>query len=143
MKNLSLFKSVQYQSAKTVSTGTLNTKLKRSLLVAGLFSLVGCSNIPYAIIDGSRSKVTDVNSSNVIITGIDGQMHFDMDATKNIEPGVHTIRLSSTRLSRRSGRQSHREIQIDAKPCKRYVVAAKHDGDKRFSHNFGKWNSYV
>ncbi|MCW9016400.1 MAG: hypothetical protein OQJ89_05510 [Kangiellaceae bacterium] len=134
MKQLSVNKKQLTSKARINSEQTISSVLKLSLLVGGLFSVVGCSNIPYAIIDGSRSKITDVDSHNVMITGIDGRMYFDSDTVKNIEPGEHTIRLASTRINARGMLLSYKDIKLDAEPCKRYVVAAKHDKNKRFSN---------
>lgn len=134
MKQLSLTKQ-QFSNKETTRLNlTFRSALKLSLLVGGLFSVVGCSNIPYAIIDGSRSKVTDIDSQNVMITGIDGRMYFDSYFVRNIEPGEHTIRLTSTRINSKGKLLSHKNIKLDAKPCKRYVVAAKHDKNKRFTN---------
>ena len=114
----------------------LGSVVKLGLFIGTLTSVVGCSNVPYAIIDGSQSKVTDVDSHNLLVTGIDGKMYFDSATVKNVEPGERTIRLASTRISARGKRVSYKDIKLDAKPCKRYVVAAKHDKNKRFTNRY-------
>ena len=58
-------------------------KISSLIIVLSIF-LSGCATKPYAIIDGSRSKVTDQHSYDVIISGIDGKMYFGENKTKNV-----------------------------------------------------------
>jgi hypothetical protein len=109
-------------------------KRKLSLVIMAIV-LSGCTSKPYAIIDGSKSKRADQYSSDVVITGIDGQMIFDGRKIRNLEPGSHYVQLTSVKTDRQ-GRESYRPWAFNAEACKRYVVAAKHDPKKKFSSRY-------
>ena len=97
--------------------------------------IVGCSSKPYAIIDGSQSKITDDNSHDIVITGVDGKMLFDGMKTRKIDPGFHYTQLTSVKSGRR-GDVTYQPWSLNAEPCKRYVIAAKHSKDKKFSNKY-------
>jgi len=110
--------------------------MKKFISAASLIVILGgCASGPYAIIDGSKSKRADQYSSDVVITGIDGQMIFDGRKVRNVEPGSHYVQLTSVRTDRQ-GRESYRPWAFNAEACKRYVVAAKHDPNKKFSSRY-------
>jgi hypothetical protein len=109
--------------------------MKPAILTMFASLLFGCSSVPYAIIDGSRASKTDNLSYNVIVTGVDGKLTFFDEPTKNIKPGTHTIRVTTTKPGKPTMKDSKTWL-LDAKPCKRYVVAAKHDENKRFSNKY-------
>ncbi|ACV25532.1 hypothetical protein [Kangiella koreensis] len=106
-----------------------------SLLMTIAILLSGCATGPYAIIDGSQSKITAKNSYDVIITGINGKMYFNGQKIKNIDVGPHYVQLTSTKAGSR-GDISYQSWYFNAEPCKRYVVVANHDKDKQFSNNY-------
>ena len=106
-----------------------------SLALVLTILLSGCKTAPYAIIDGSQSKVTDQHSYDVIISGVDGKMYFGANKTKNVEPGSHYVRLTSTKQSRR-GDVTYQPWYFNAEACKRYIVAAKHSDNKKFSNKY-------
>ena len=111
------------------------------LILVGFFVtlLVGCSGIPYAVIDGSRAKITDVNTYPVYISGIDGKLYFERHFVRNIEPGKHQVRLTTTKPAKSGGSMKESiTIEIDFKPCKRYLIQARHDKNKQFSNRYWK-----
>ena len=114
--------------------------MKKLICLAPLFLLAACASGPYAIIDGSRSDITDANSHDVMITGIDGQMYFEGLEIRNVAPGPHYLQLASTRLSHR-GAPTYETLVLDAKPCTRYLVAAKHDTTLEFDNR--DWVAHV
>lgn len=98
----------------------MNNKI---LLVVTLL-LGGCATGPYAIIDGTQSKVSDENNFDVTIISIDGKMNFG-EKRKNIKPGFHYINVLTTK----NIRGKSKEVQmfpVDAKECMRYEVSAQH-----------------
>lgn len=110
--------------------------MKLSNLVTILIVLLsGCKSAPYAIIDGSRSKPTDQYSHDVIISGIDGQKYFGNVKSERVKPGPHYIELTSTKQEGR-GEVTYKPWYFKAEPCKRYIVAAKHSEDKKFSNKY-------
>lgn len=105
--------------------------MKKLMFFAPLALLTACASGPYAIIDGSRSDITDANSHDVVITGIDGQMYFQGLKIRNVDPGPHYIQLASTKVDRQ-GNPTYNTFILDAKPCTRYLVAAKHGSTLEF-----------
>ncbi|MDO6694837.1 hypothetical protein Q4574_16185 [Aliiglaciecola sp. 3_MG-2023] len=103
-------------------------KFKKCLvcwLFVGLTLLSGCASTPYAIIDGTRSKASDLDNYDVTIVSIDGKMEVGKQV-ENIEPGFHYINLATTKKVR-SKVTEFRMFPLDAKECMRYVVTAQHD----------------
>lgn len=98
--------------------------MKLPLIISCLI-LAGCKSTPYAMIDGSQSKVSDANNYNVEIVAIDGAFQSGK-LTKNIKPGYHTIHLSTTGPLRSRKAMSTLVYPLVAKECMRYVVTAQH-----------------
>ena len=97
----------------------MNKKFLLSALLLG-----GCANSPYAVIDGTQSKISDLNNYNVKIVSIDGKMQFGKHK-KNVKPGFHYINVVTTKKIR----SKSTEVQmfpVNAKECMRYVVSAQH-----------------
>lgn len=105
--------------------------MKKLTILAPLALLSACASGPYAIIDGSRSDITDDNNYDVVITGIDGQMYFQGLKIRNVEPGPHYIQLASTKVDRQ-GNPTYNTFILDAKPCTRYLVSAQHESTLEF-----------
>lgn len=122
------------QSSASLS-GMRRVVLKPVLMALAASFLGACSNIPYAIIDGSRSNIADTSSYNIKVTGIDGKLTFLDETVKTIKPGTHRIRLTTTKPSRPTMKDSKTWL-LEALPCKRYIVAAKHDRNKRFTNKY-------
>lgn len=94
-------------------------------LIISCFFLAGCQSTPYAMIDGSQSKVSDADNYNVEIVAIDGAFQTGK-LTKNIKPGYHTVHLSTTGPLRSKKATSTLVYPLLAKECMRYVVSAQH-----------------
>jgi len=100
--------------------------------------LSGCATDPYSIIEGGRSSMTDRNSYDVIISGVDGKKYFKNEKMKYVDPGPHRVELTSTKLDR-GGDVTYKTWYFKAEPCKRYVVAARHSKNQQFSNEY--WES--
>ncbi len=110
--------------------------MKPSIFTAIILLIISrCASKPYAIIDGSKSRAADSYSYDIVITGVDGKMLLDGLKVRNVEPGPHTFQLITTKKDK-YGDYTYQLITIDTEPCKRYVIAAKHDRDKKFSNKF-------
>lgn len=94
-------------------------------LIISCFVLAGCQSTPYAMIDGSQSKISDADNYNVEIIAIDGAFQSGK-LTKNIKPGYHTVHLSTTGPLRSKKASSTLVYPLLAKECMRYVVSAQH-----------------
>ncbi|MCL1103141.1 hypothetical protein [Shewanella saliphila] len=94
-------------------------------LIIGCLILAGCKSTPYAMIDGSQSKVSDADNYDVEIIAIDGAFQSGK-LTKNIKPGYHTVHLSTTGPLRSRKATSTLVYPLVAKECMRYVVSAQH-----------------
>ncbi len=106
---------------------------KLSSIFIPVILLSGCATDPYSIIEGGRSSMTDRNSYDVIISGVDGKKYFKNEKTKYVDPGPHRVELTSTKLDR-GGDVTYKSWYFKAEPCKRYVVAAKHSKNQQFSN---------
>ncbi|MGI2104224.1 hypothetical protein ACRN9A_03520 [Shewanella frigidimarina] len=98
--------------------------MKLPLIISCLI-LAGCQSTPYAMIDGSQSKISDADNYNVEIIAIDGAFQSGK-LTKNIKPGYHTVHLSTTGPLRSRKATSTLVYPLFAKECMRYVVTAQH-----------------
>jgi hypothetical protein len=102
--------------------------------IAAVLALTGCAaQHQYAAVTGRIGAAAPLDIAGVAITGIDGQIHFDGREEREIKPGFHTLMVITTREKRSLGRASgmkEREpayIDLNAKPCMRYFVIARHE----------------
>lgn len=93
-------------------------------VLVGIILLGGCAAKPYAIIDGTQSKKSDLDNYDISIVSIDEKMEFGKQI-KNVKPGFHYINLLTTK-NIRSKNSKPQMFPVDAKECMRYVVTAQH-----------------
>ncbi len=114
--------------------------LKQSII--GLTALVSAASYaaPWVVVDGStNTKNANPNQYDVVITGIDGQsMPLGVDR-QELEPGLYTFRLSTTKETRQ-GDDNFLVIEMETKACTRYELAAQHKN--RLSTNT-RWEPVV
>ncbi|GAC13678.1 hypothetical protein [Aliiglaciecola lipolytica] len=96
-------------------------------ILVSVIVLSGCVARPYAIIDGTRSKASDLDNYDITIVSIDGKMEVGTQV-KNVKPGFHYINVVTTK-NLRSKVYEPRMFPVDAKECMRYVVTAQHDNN--------------
>ncbi len=104
--------------------------MKTKILSAFLSCVVvtGCASGPYAIIDGSRPSLSkNSNAHQVIISGVNGKIHFDNRRWRKVEPGFNMFRVSSAKGRNTNGTEISRNFLITAQPCMRYYIAAEHE----------------
>lgn len=94
------------------------------LFAAAILMLGGCAAKPYAIIDGTRAKISDGDNFDVNIISIDGKMNFQGDVV-NVEPGFHNINLRTTKKLK-SKVSDLQVFPVFAKECFRYEISAQH-----------------
>ncbi|WJG11007.1 hypothetical protein [Aliiglaciecola sp. LCG003] len=98
--------------------------LNIGIVLIGIVFLGGCAFKPYAIIDGTQSKESDLDNYDVSIVSIDGKIEFGKQI-KNVKPGFHYINILTTKQIR-SKSSKPQMFPVDAKECMRYVVTAQH-----------------
>ncbi|RYZ72476.1 MAG: hypothetical protein EOP91_08035 [Lysobacteraceae bacterium] len=63
---------------------------------------------------------------NIEVLGMDGQTDFDREQTlKRFKPGMRYFQIATTKAGKR-GRTSYQTVTLDAEPCVRYYLAARH-----------------
>ncbi|MEY3286013.1 MAG: hypothetical protein RL500_743 [Pseudomonadota bacterium] len=102
-------------------------RLLLCLFIAASCSLSGCASIqePYAELDTSRTGRADIDESSVVITGYGSQMNMRPQTHVMLEPGKQLVSVRTLRSDARI-RSKIATLAIDAKPCLRYFVVAKH-----------------
>ncbi|MEO5693342.1 MAG: hypothetical protein ABIQ72_09485 [Usitatibacter sp.] len=101
----------------------------KRLIAASLFlatsALAGQYDQPYAIITVDRAKSADSHLRNVIVNRVDDQTVISGNRAV-VEPGKRKVTLD---LPPRKGFRlaTQNTLEIDAKPCTRYNVAARLD----------------
>ena len=100
--------------------------LKFGLAIAANVLLSACvTQRPYAIVSGERQQAADPTEASVRIMGVDGKMYPSGWSKLTLEPGQHMVLMRTTRSD---GRRMSPDamLPLDAKPCMRYHVVAKH-----------------
>jgi hypothetical protein len=105
-----------------------------STALAAALLLSACANQrQHAAVTGRIGAAAPFDTAGVAITGIDGQMYFDGKEEREIKPGFHALMVVTTREKRALGRvptmkdRDSAYIYLDAKPCTRYFVIARHE----------------
>jgi hypothetical protein len=91
--------------------------------------LAGCAageSKPYAIIDGTKTRGVDVDTYEVLVFAVDGQLYPRGKREQRLTPGFHYLELVTTKRDK-TGLVSRLPFAISAKPCVRYYVVAKHE----------------
>ena len=99
-------------------------------------ALIACCALPSTAWASDKEAWSEVESNganassrtdyNIEVLGMDGQMDFDREQTlKRIKPGMHYFQIATTKPGKR-GRVSYQSVTLDAEPCVRYYLAARH-----------------
>jgi hypothetical protein len=97
------------------------------LLAALACGSSACTSItPYAEVTGVRQQLADPNEASVRVMGVNGKLYPSGWATLKIEPGPQMLLMRTTRSDGRRMSQDA-TLPLDAKPCMRYYVVAKHE----------------
>ncbi len=116
-------------------------QLLASILLA--IALCGCASTaqgPYAEISGERMMQADVLEEGIRILAVDEQLSLGGSQLERLEPGLRLLRLETARvqaapqfqqISRHKpllgGIKGALTLPLNAKPCLRYHVAARHE----------------
>jgi hypothetical protein len=100
------------------------------LNLAAVFTLTlavsGCATLePYALLDTNRIGTAAVDESGVVITAAGPQAMLRGQAHVMISPGKQLVEVRTLRTDPKIGSRLA-TLPIDAKPCFRYVIVAKH-----------------
>jgi hypothetical protein len=88
--------------------------------------LAGCATEePYAELDTTRIARADIDESSVVITGTDTQLRIRPQTRVMLRPGKQLVEVRTLRQDARLNSRIA-TLAIDAKPCFRYFVVAKH-----------------
>jgi hypothetical protein len=107
--------------------------MKRVILAAAAVLASGC--VPYAIIDGSGIATTDTSVRKVTIMAVDDQMYPGQPYEVQVDPGPHLLEVSTT-MTDHTGLVTHMPFGVNAKPCVRYYVVAKHEAPVLSQNNW-------
>ena len=78
----------------------------------------------WTVIDGNLVGRADSNRYSVVVLEVDGKAEFDAPTTVTITPGLHHLKLASTRQDR-SGTVV--PYALNAEPCTRYEIHAEYE----------------
>lgn len=102
-----------------------------AVVAAGALALAGCASPgPYAEVTGERIGAADLHEAEVRIAGVDGRLDAGGSTSVVLEPGFRMVLVRNTRIE---GRRMAAEamLPLDAKPCMRYYVVARHESMSR------------
>lgn len=105
--------------------------LKNLLALLVPVALAACATPgPYAEVTGDRVSVADPNEESVRIVGVNGKLDLSSPSTVTIDPGRNMLLVRTTR---KDGRKMSPDamLPLNAKPCTRYYVIAKHESQLR------------
>jgi hypothetical protein len=117
------------------------------LPAVSLLALCGCATnaAPYGLFDGQNTQAVDSDYSDVHVLSVDGSLPADGPlGTVSLTPGVHLLRLSTTRSvtagssqgvagsyrmlpSTNHGSVQDQQVLIKVEACKRYSFVARRD----------------
>ena len=103
----------------------MSKRIQIAILAA--LAVSGCATPgPYAEVTGERLSVSDATEEPVQIVGVGGRLLTSGPTSVAIEPGTQMLLVRTTR---RDGRRVGPDamLPLNAKPCMRYYVVAKHE----------------
>jgi hypothetical protein len=102
-------------------------RLVLRLFIAASCSLSGCATTqePYAELDTTRIGRANIDESSVVITGYGSQMNMRPQTRVMLQLGRQLVEVRTLRSDARI-KSKIATLAIDAKPCVRYFVVAKH-----------------
>lgn len=92
----------------------------------GLMGLAACAPSHESILTGYLYQPpVDFNRFPLQIVAVDGSSR--LDNKYRVEPGMHTLTLSSLQSLRRNVVVREQTVEFDVQPCKYYYLAAQHE----------------
>lgn len=82
---------------------------------------------PYAVVTGERPTVSDPTVESVLIVGVNGRLEMRGLSEVRVEPGPVWLSVRTTRRDGRPKRVREASVVLNAKPCMRYFVIARHE----------------
>lgn len=99
------------------------------ILTASLFSCAAI-NTPFSLVEGGWGKTIKTNYYDVLMTKVDGVNLINKKSLLRLEPGVHEIRVVSTKVDPTPRDQkSYADFSLNAKPCIKYYLSAHHENE--------------
>ena len=101
------------------------TRVKRLLAGLGLTALAACASHESILTGYLYQPPVEINRFPLQIVAVDGRSR--LDNKYRVEPGIHTLTLSSLQSLRGNVVVRQQTEEFDVQPCKYYYLAAQHE----------------